>query len=73
VTGMLLLGPGVLPTLLAMQIVWYLTWVPGSEQGIVTGLAIAVAAARLPSRYRLARPAPRPGQPQLTASGNGGR
>jgi O-antigen ligase len=68
-----LLGPGVIPALLAMQLVWFLTWVPGSEQGIVTGLAIAVAAARLPSRYRLARPAPRPGQPQLTASGNGGR
>ena len=28
-----------------MQLVWFLTWVPGSEQGIVTGLAIAVAAA----------------------------
>src|SRR4030095_15029550 len=40
-----LLGPGVLPALLAMQIVWFLTWVPGSEQGIVTGLAIAAAAA----------------------------
>ena len=41
-----LLGPGVLPALLAMQLVWFLTWVPGSEQGIVTGLAIAVAAAQ---------------------------
>ena len=40
-----LLGPGVFPALLAMQLVWSLTWVPGSEQGIVTGLAIAVAAA----------------------------
>ena len=28
-----------------MQLVWFLTWMPGSEQGIVTGLAIAVAAA----------------------------
>ena len=44
-----LLGPGMLPALLAMQIIWYLTWVPGTEQGLVTGLAIAVAAA-LPSR-----------------------
>ena len=41
-----LLGPGVLPTLLAMQLVWCLTWVPGIEQGIVTGIAIAVATAR---------------------------
>lgn len=44
-----LLGPGVIPALLAMQIIWFLTWVPGTEQGLVTGLAIAVAAA-LPSR-----------------------
>jgi hypothetical protein len=45
-----LLGPGVLPSLLAMQVVWFLTWVPGSEQGIVTGLALAAAAwrARVP-------------------------
>jgi hypothetical protein len=40
---------GVIPALLAMQIIWFLTWVPGTEQGLVTGLAIAVAAA-LPSR-----------------------
>ena len=40
-----LLGLDVLPALVAMQLVWFLTWVPGSEQGIVTGLAIAVAAA----------------------------
>ena len=39
-----LLGPGILPALLAMQLVWFLTWVPGTEQGIVTGIAIAVAA-----------------------------
>jgi hypothetical protein len=49
-----LLGPGMLPALLAMQIVWFLTWAPGSEQGIVTGLAIAVAAAQA-SRRRRAR------------------
>ena len=45
-----LLGPGVLPALLAMQLVWFLTWVPGSEQGIVTGLAVAVAAAQASRR-----------------------
>jgi hypothetical protein len=47
-----LLGPGVLPALLAMQLVWFLTWVPGSEQGIVTGLAIAAAAAHVGRRDR---------------------
>ena len=39
-----LFDPSVLPPLLAMQLVWYLTWVPGLEQGIVTGMAVAVAA-----------------------------
>jgi hypothetical protein len=57
-----LLGPGVIPALLAMQIVWFLTWVPGSEQGIVTGLAVAVAAAQGRRRDESARP----------VSGNGG-
>jgi hypothetical protein len=52
-----LLGPGVIPALLAMQIVWFLTWVPGSEQCIVTGLAVAVAAGPVSRRYR---PPPRP-------------
>ena len=28
-----LLAPGVFPALLAMQIVWFLTWIPGMEQG----------------------------------------
>ena len=68
-----LLGPGVIPALLAMQLVWFLTWIPGSEQGIVTGLAIAVAAARLWCRYRPAAPPPGTGQRQLTATGTGGR
>jgi hypothetical protein len=43
--GLRLFDPSVLPPLLAMQLVWYLTWVPGLEQGIVTGMAVAVAAA----------------------------
>jgi O-Antigen ligase len=51
-----LLGPGVLPALLAMQLVWCLTWVPGIEQGIVTGIAIAVATARSARRDQYSKP-----------------
>jgi O-antigen ligase len=40
-----LLGREALLVLVAMQLVWLLTWAPGSEQGIVTGLAVAVVAA----------------------------
>jgi O-antigen ligase len=45
-TGRGLLAPGVFPALLAMQVVWFLTWIPGMEQGIVTGLAVGLAALR---------------------------
>lgn len=51
-----LLGPGVIPALLAMQMVWFLTWVPGSEQGIVTGIAAALVAAQ--SWNEFGRPMP---------------
>lgn len=43
--GRTLLDPGMLPPLLASQLIWYFAWVPGLEQGIVTGMAAAVAAA----------------------------
>jgi hypothetical protein len=42
--GGVLLAPLVFPALLIMQMVWFFTWVPGMEQGIVTGLALALAA-----------------------------
>jgi hypothetical protein len=45
-----LLGVDVFPALLAMQLVWLVTWTPGIEQGIVTGLAVALATARVHSR-----------------------
>ncbi|MDT0353774.1 O-antigen ligase family protein [Pseudonocardia charpentierae] len=45
-----LLDAGMMPALLAMQVVWYLTWIPGSEQGVVTGLALAMAAMPLADR-----------------------
>jgi O-Antigen ligase len=41
-----LFGLDVLPALVAMQLVWFISWVPGSEQGIVTGLAVALVAIR---------------------------
>ena len=37
-------GSGVLPALLMMQLIWFMTWVPGIEQGIVTGIAISLTA-----------------------------
>jgi O-antigen ligase len=68
-----LLGPGVIPALLAMQLVWFVTWIPGSEQGIVTGLAAAVAAAHLSRRRRPATgPAPE-ARRELAPAGNGRR
>ena len=41
-----MLAPGVFPALLAMQTIWFFTWLPGMEQGIITGLAVALAASR---------------------------
>ena len=68
VGGVGLFDPSVLAPLLAMQLIWYLTWVPGLEQGIVTGIGIAVAsaAAREAAVCRLSPPdpgPPRPGSP----------
>ena len=37
-------GSGVLAALLMMQLIWFMAWVPGIEQGIVTGIAISLAA-----------------------------
>jgi hypothetical protein len=68
-----LLGPGMLPALLAMQIVWFLTWVPGSEQGLITGMAIAVAATQASRRNLRPRPAPPAARRELLPTGNGGR
>ncbi len=51
-----LFGPGVLPALVAMQLVWFITWVPGAEQGIITGLALAVVAARARAARSRSRP-----------------
>lgn len=57
-TGGGLLTPGVFPALLAMQAVWFLTWEPGMEQGIITGLAVGLVVAR----GRGAAPAPHRGR-----------
>jgi hypothetical protein len=63
-----LLGPSVIAALLAMQIVWSLTWVPGSEQGIVTGVACALAAAQSSRRNKFERPTPLNGRRELGPS-----
>jgi hypothetical protein len=63
-----LLGPSVIPALLAMQIVWFLTWVPGSEQGIVTGVAAALAAAQNWSRTESGSPVPLNGRRELRSA-----
>ena len=64
-TGRGLLAPGVFPALLAMQVVWFLTWIPGMEQGIVTGLAIGLAAMREGGRP----PFPGGPRPPVTTAG----
>jgi O-antigen ligase len=61
--GGALLETGVFPALLAMQAVWFLTWIPGMEQGIITGLAVGLVAAR--GRGAAAAPRPRVGTPAL--------
>ena len=63
--GQRLLDPSMLPPLLAMQLIWYLTWLPGLEQGIVTGIAIAAAfaGARRAAAGRLTRATPGPPEP----------
>jgi O-Antigen ligase len=43
-------GSGVLPALLMMQVIWFMAWVPGIEQGILTGIAISLAAHRTMDR-----------------------
>jgi hypothetical protein len=65
-----LLTPGVFPALLAMQAVWFLTWIPGMEQGIITGLAVGLVVAH--SRGAAAVPQSRPGSPAI-AGGKGAR
>src|SRR4029450_1862478 len=42
----LLLGPDVFPALLTMQLIWFITWVPGVEQGLGIGLALTLAISR---------------------------
>jgi hypothetical protein len=61
-----LLATGVFPALLAMQAVWFLTWIPGMEQGIITGLAVGLVAAR--GRGAAPVPQPPPGSPAIAGS-----
>jgi hypothetical protein len=59
----LLLGPDVFPALLTLQLVWFITWQPGVEQGLVIGLAMALAIS-LRGRVPLLEAAPASG-PQI--------
>jgi hypothetical protein len=43
-------GSGVLPALLMMQVIWFMTWAPGIEEGILTGIAISLTARRTADR-----------------------
>jgi hypothetical protein len=65
-----LLATGVFPALLAMQAVWFLTWIPGMEQGIITGLAVGLVAAQ--GRGAAPVPQPRLGSPAI-AGGKGAK
>ena len=47
-------GSGVLAALLVMQLIWFMTWVPGIEQGILTGIAISLTARQTLDRHRQA-------------------
>jgi hypothetical protein len=39
-----LLEPGLFPALLTVQLIWFIAWVPGMDQGIVTALAASLVA-----------------------------
>ena len=56
-----LLAPGIFPALLVTQLVWFLTWEPGNEVGIIIGLALALASSRFRGSYDLGSPTPRRG------------
>ena len=43
-------GSGVLSALLMMQVIWFMAWGPGLEEGILTGIAISLAARRTTDR-----------------------
>jgi O-antigen ligase len=40
-------GSGVLSALLMMQVIWFMAWGPGLEEGILTGIAISLTARRI--------------------------
>ena len=66
--GVGLFDPSLLAPLLAMQLIWCLTWAPGLEQGIVTGIAIAVAVTGA-QKIRTNRLVPTtPGAPHVSGS-----
>jgi hypothetical protein len=68
-----LLSPEVFPVLLVAQFVWFLTWMPGNEQGIINGLAVALVSARVQSRRAVrSSPAQRTTQGATAVDASGG-
>jgi hypothetical protein len=62
-----LLGVDVFPALLVMQLIWLVTWTPGIEQGIITGLAAALATASVPRSPTTGRSPPWTRRPAMPA------
>jgi hypothetical protein len=69
-SGSGLLSPSVFPALLVTQLVWFFTWIPGNEQGIITGLALALTVAFGQARRASLLPpgARQAGQPAVAAA-----
>jgi O-Antigen ligase len=66
----LLLGPDVFPALLTMQLIWFITWIPGVEQGLVIGLGLGLAISlrgRAPSLKGASAGGPHQARPRQTA------
>ncbi|MGH8931334.1 MAG: O-antigen ligase family protein [Egibacteraceae bacterium] len=60
-------SPGVLMAMFVAQLIWFMAWAPGLEQGIITGLAASWAAANVRTRATpLAQDRREPSSPPAT-------
>lgn len=55
-TSIGLLSSNIFPALLVTQLIWFLTWTPGNEVGIILGLALALASSRVMRRPAVRSP-----------------